>query len=219
MKLQLAIDLLDVKAVKTLLGEVIDLVDIVEIGTPLILQEGMKIVTEIKRSYPTVTLLADLKIVDAGAIEAKIGFDAGADIITVLGLAHDVTIQGAINQARTHGKQIMADLIAVSSVQKRARELEGLGVDCLCVHTAFDVQSHGQGPLADLLEIKSVCQRAKIAVAGGITPVTLANIVTHHPDVVIVGGFITGQADKRKAAFEIRQLLNSPPTWSQTVGA
>ncbi len=218
MKLQLAIDLLDVKAVKTLLEEVIDLIDIVEIGTPLILQEGMKIVTEIKRNYPTVTLLADLKIVDAGAIEAQIGFDAGADIITVLGLAHDVTIQGAINQARTHGKQIMADLIAVSGVQKRARELEGLGVDCLCVHTAFDVQSHAQGPLADLLEIKSVCQRAKIAVAGGITPITLANIVTHHPDVVIVGGFITGQADKRKAALEIRQLLDSPLTLPQAVG-
>ena len=45
---------------------------------------------------PTATLLADLKIVDAGELEAQIGFDAGADIVTVLGVAHDVTIQGAL---------------------------------------------------------------------------------------------------------------------------
>lgn len=209
MKLQLAIDLLDVNAARRLLDEVIDLIDIVEIGTPLILQEGIKIVTAIKASYPSITLLADLKIVDAGEIEAQIGFAAGADIVTVLGLAHDVTIQGALNQARHHGKQIMADLIAVNDVQSRARALEEIGVDYLCVHTAFDVQSHGQGPLADLQAIKRVCQQAKIAVAGGIKPATLPNIVTQQPDVVVVGGYITGQTDKRKAVLAIKQLLNA----------
>jgi 3-hexulose-6-phosphate synthase len=209
MKLQLALDLLDVEAVKTLLEEVIDLVDIVEIGTPLILQEGMKIVTEIKQRYPAVELLADLKIVDAGEIEAQIGFEAGADIVTVLGVAHDATIQGAINQARKWGKHIMIDLISASDVQKRAREIEALGADYICVHTAFDVQSQGQSPLEELQLVQRVCHKARIAVAGGIRPDTLPQIVTHTPDIVVVGGFITGQTDKRKAALEVKQLFKT----------
>jgi len=209
MKLQLAIDLLDVQAVKTLLAEVIDLIDIVEIGTPLILQEGMKFVREIRRSYPTATILADLKIADAGELEAQIGFDAGADIVTVLGLAHDVTIQGAIHAARNCGKQIMVDLIAVSDVRKRVGELEILGVDHICVHTAFDVQSHGQSPLEELRLVEMVRKEAQIAVAGGIKPDTLRKALAYHPDIVVVGSFITGHADKRKATLEIKQLLQS----------
>ena len=166
MKLQLALDLLDVGAVRRLLDEVIDLVDIVEIGTPLILQEGMTIVTEIKERHPTVTLLADLKIMDAGEIEAKIGFDAGADIVTVLGVAHDSTIQGALNQAHRRGKQIMVDLIAVNDVQTRTRDLDLLGVDSLCVHTAFDVQKQGQSPLRELQLAEIARRPAKAAAAG-----------------------------------------------------
>lgn len=207
MKLQLALDVLDVDAVKRLLDEVIDLVDMVEIGTPLILHEGVRIVTEIKERHPTVTLLADLKIMDAGELEAKIGFDAGADIVTVLGVAHDSTIQGALNQAYKRGKQVMVDLIAVNDVQTRTRELELLGADSLCVHTAFDVQKHGQSPLRELQLVEIVRNRATIAVAGGIKPETLPEILIHHPDVVIVGGFVTGHTDKRKAVNEIRQML------------
>jgi len=209
MKLQLALDLLDTDAVRRMLDEVIDLVDIVEIGTPLILQEGMRFVSEIRERHPTVTLLADLKIMDAGEFEAKIGFDAGADIVTVLGVAHDSTIQGALNQARKCGKQIMVDLIAVNDVQTRTRELEMFGVDSLCVHTAFDVQKQGQGPLRELQLVEIVRNRAKIAVAGGIKPGTLPEILLHHPDIVIVGGFVTGHTDKRRAVQEIRQVLGS----------
>ncbi len=205
MKLQLALDLLYTDAVRRVLDEVIDLVDIVEIGTPLILQEGMRFVSEIRERHPTVTLLADLKIMDAGEFEAKIGFDAGADIVTVLGAAHDSTIQGALNQAHKRGKQLMVDLIAVKDVRTRTGELELLGVDSVCVHTAFDVQKQGQSPLRELQLVETVRKRTKIAVAGGITPATLPEILIHQPDVVIVGGFVTGHSDKRKAVKEIRQ--------------
>lgn len=209
MKLQLAIDLLDVQAVRVLLEEVVDLIDIVEIGTPLILQEGMAIVREIREKYPAVELLADLKIADAGELEARIGFDAGADIVTVLGIAHDVTIQGAINAAGTCGKRIMVDLISVSDVQRRVSELEVLGVDHVCVHTAFDAQGQGQSPLEELRLVERVRTTATIAVAGGINPATLRDALVYHPDIVVVGSFITGHPDKRKAALEIRRLVES----------
>ena len=140
MKLQLALDLLHIEEAKSLLADIADVVDIVEIGTPLIMHEGIKAVTVIKKAYPNVEVLADLKIVDAGKLETQIAIDAGADIVTVLGVAHDTTIQNALEQAHKHNKQIMVDLLSVSDVQTCSRRLESLGVDYVCVHTAFDIQ-------------------------------------------------------------------------------
>lgn len=207
MRLQLAIDLVDKAKALALLEQVVDLIDIVEIGTPLILKEGMTIVTEIKRKYPAIIVLADLKIVDAGELEAHIGFDAGADIVTVLALAHDVTIQGALQQARTCGKAIMVDLISVTEIKQRIGQLESIGVESICVHTAYDMQSHGVRPLEALRLASNVRTKAKLAVAGGVNPQVLRDIKSLQPDTVIVGGYITNHVDSRMAALEIRSLL------------
>jgi 3-hexulose-6-phosphate synthase len=207
MRLQLAIDLVDKAKAFALLEQVVDLIDIVEIGTPLILQEGMSIVTEIKRRYPASQVLADLKIVDAGELEARIAFDAGADIVTVLALAHDVTIQSALEQARKCGKAIMADLISVTDVKRRVSELETIGVESICVHTAYDMQSLGDRPLESLRQARSVRKKARLAVAGGIKPDILAEIKSLQPDTVIVGSYITNHKDSRMAALKIRELL------------
>ncbi|MBM3243096.1 3-hexulose-6-phosphate synthase [Candidatus Poribacteria bacterium] len=207
MKLQLALDLIDSQGAKLLLGKVIDFLDIIEIGTPFLMKEGVKVVTEIKNTYPGLEVLADLKIVDAGDHEAKIGFDAGADIVTVLGMAHDTTIRRALNQARAYKRKVLVDLIAVDQVNQRARELDTMGVDYICVHTAFDIQRKGINPLQELQLVHSVLKQARIAVAGGIKPETLPQITTYRPEIVIVGGFITSHPNPRQAAREIRELL------------
>ena len=82
MKLQLALDLVDLNEAQALLAELHDLVDLVEIGTPFLIREGVKAITDIKRTYPALEVLADVKIMDAGDYEAKLAYDAGADIVT-----------------------------------------------------------------------------------------------------------------------------------------
>jgi 3-hexulose-6-phosphate synthase len=206
MKLQLALDMLHIEEALSLLAEIADVVDIVEIGTPLIMKEGIKAVSVIKQAYPQLDVLADLKIVDAGKLEAQIAIDAGADIVTVLGLAHNTTIQQVLGQAHKHGRQVMVDLLAVSDVQARARELEMMNVDYVCVHTAFDVQSQ-QNPLQELKQVKQVLKQTKTAVAGGIKPDTLPEIVTFRPDVVVVGGYVVNHKNKRQAALEIKKWI------------
>ena len=84
MKLQLALDFATIEDSIKILKEVNEVIDIVEIGTPFLLQDGLKAVRKIKGAYPALTVLADLKVMDAGAHEARMAFDAGADIITVL---------------------------------------------------------------------------------------------------------------------------------------
>lgn len=207
MKLQLALDSSSNREARRILEQVSDLVDIVEVGTPLLMKEGVKVVTEIKNAYPQLEVLADLKIMDAGDIEASIGFEAGADIVTVLGVAHDVTIRRAVNQARTLSKQVMIDLIAVGNVRGRINQIEAIAPDYCCVHTAFDLQDHGVDPLQELRLVQSALKRAETAVAGGINPEILPDIIAYGPAVVIVGGFITNHLAPRQAALEIRELL------------
>ena len=66
MKLQLAIDLVDTAGAIALVKEIgEDNLDIVEIGTPVVINEGLRAVKEMKAAFPNLTVLADLKIMDA----------------------------------------------------------------------------------------------------------------------------------------------------------
>ena len=208
MKLQLALDLVDIQGARSLLEKVADLIDIAEIGTPFVINEGVNAVTEIKKAYPELEVLADLKIMDEGALESKIAFEAGADIVTVLGVTNDVTIQGAVNQARAYDKKVMVDMMAVIDFPERARQIDAMGADYVCVHTSTDVQKLGLNPLHELELVHPLLEHAGLAVAGGVKPEILSQIVTFRPEIVVVGSFITGHPDPREAALAIREGLN-----------
>ena len=107
MKLQLALDLVNIPEAIKLVREVEEYIDVVEIGTPVVINEGLRAVKEIKEAFPNLTVLADLKIMDAGAYEVMKASEAGADIITVLGATDDSTIKGAVEEAKKQGTKIL----------------------------------------------------------------------------------------------------------------
>jgi 3-hexulose-6-phosphate synthase len=207
MKLQLALDLVDIDGAKLILDELHDIIDIVEIGTPFLIKEGVKAITEIKNAYTFLDVLADVKIMDAGDYEAKLAYDAGADIVTVLGVAADVTIQNVVNAAREYQKKVMVDMIAVRGIENRATEIDNMAVDYICVHTASDVQHQGKNPFEELQRVHRVLRRAKPAVAGGITAERLQSLIPYRPEIVIVGSAITSKPDKRKATIDIQRVI------------
>lgn len=209
MKLQLALDLVNIPEAKEVVKEVQEYIDIVEIGTPVVINEGLHAVKELKEAFPNLDVLADLKIMDAGAYEVMKASEAGADIITVLGATDDSTIRGAVEESRKHGKKILVDMINVKNLEERAREVDALGVDYICVHTGYDLQAEGENSFEQLRVIKNVVKNAKTAIAGGIKLATLPEVIEASPDLVIVGGGITGQADKRAAAAEIKRLISA----------
>ncbi|KZE67755.1 3-hexulose-6-phosphate synthase [Fictibacillus phosphorivorans] len=208
MKLQLALDLVDIPGAIELVKEVEEHIDVVEIGTPVVINEGLKAVKEVKAAFPSLTVLADLKIMDAAGYEVSQASAAGADIITILGTAEDESIKGAVEEAKKQGKQILADMIAVKDIAARAKELDELGVDYICVHTGYDLQAVGKNSFEDLQTIKGVVKNAKTAIAGGIKLDTLPEVIKVQPDLVIVGGGITGQADKKNVAAKMQQMIN-----------
>lgn len=207
MELQLALDLVNTEEAIKVVDEVKDYIDIVEIGTPVVKIEGLKAVEEMKKAFPQLQVLADMKTMDAAGYEVLKASDAGADIVTVLAAAEDASIKGAVEEAKKQGKKILADLIAVKDVKARAQELDAMGVDYICVHTGYDLQAEGKDSFADLQAIKGVVKNAKTAIAGGIKLETLPEALKSQPDLVIVGGGIANQDDKKAAAAKIKELI------------
>ncbi|WP_394548765.1 3-hexulose-6-phosphate synthase [Priestia aryabhattai] len=207
MELQLALDLVNISEAKEVVQEVQEYIDIVEIGTPVVINEGLRAVKEIKETFPSLKVLADLKIMDAGAYEVMKASEAGASIITILGATDDSTIKGAVEEAKKQGTQILVDMINVKNLEQRAKEVDALGVDYICVHTGYDLQAEGETPFEQLQTIKRVVKNAKTAVAGGIKLNTLPEVVQSQPDLVIVGGGITSEKDKRNVAEEMKKVV------------
>ncbi|WP_027416673.1 3-hexulose-6-phosphate synthase [Aneurinibacillus terranovensis] len=207
MELQLALDLVNIPEAKDLVKEVEAYIDVVEIGTPVVINEGLRAVKEIKQAFPSLKVLADLKIMDAAGYEVMKASEAGADIITILGAAEDMSIKGAVEEAKKQGKKILVDMIGVKNLEERAKEVDAFGVDYICVHTGYDLQAVGKNSFEDLLKIKRVVKNAKTAIAGGIKLDTLPEVIKAKPDLVIVGGGITGQEDKQAVAAEMKKLI------------
>jgi 3-hexulose-6-phosphate synthase len=207
MELQLALDLVNIEEAKQVVSEVQEHIDIVEIGTPVVINEGLRAVKEIKEAFPSLTVLADLKVMDAGGYEVMKASEAGAGIVTILGATDDATIKGAVEEGKKQGTKILVDMINVKDIEQRAKEVDELGVDYICVHTGYDLQAAGENSFEQLRKIKRVVKHAKTAVAGGIKLETLPEVISAKPDLVIVGGGITGQEDKKGVAAQMQKLV------------
>ncbi|OCN05866.1 3-hexulose-6-phosphate synthase [Erysipelotrichaceae bacterium MTC7] len=207
MKLQVALDTLTLKECITLIDQIQDYVDILEVGTPFLLEAGNEPVKVLKERYPNLEVLADTKIMDAGDLEASGAFAAGADYVTVLGVTHDETITGAVAAAKRFGGKVMMDMICVEDMAKRTKEVEALGVDYICCHTAFDVQATGQNPLAELKVINNSRSTSQSAVAGGVKLTTIDEIIAQQPGIIVVGGAITTASDPVAIAKAMKEKM------------
>lgn len=207
MKLQLALDDITLPDAIELVEKVAEYVDIIEIGSPFIIEEGMRPVREIKTRFPQLEVLADTKIMDAGEYEAEQTFKAGADYCTVLGVTDTLTVQGCLEAAQRYGTKVFVDMICVPDLAGRVRELEGVGVDCLGVHTGVDQQAQGRTPLDDLAVMMGAKKHSQVSVAGGINPQSVPKFIELGADIVIVGSGITHAPDPVLAAKAISDAL------------
>ena len=205
--LQVALDTLSIEQAISLLEKTGDLIDIAEVGTPFIMEYGMEAVRRIRERFPKLTILADTKIADGARIETASAIRAGADIVTVLAVSEDATIKDCIDEAHKNGVMVLVDMIAVKDLEERGRQIDEMGADFICVHNGYDTQNTVESPLDELIRIRNTVKNAKVAVAGGIKLSTLPEIVREKPDLVIVGGAITGNSDPAEMCRKIREML------------
>ncbi|HDG8094092.1 TPA: orotidine 5'-phosphate decarboxylase [Klebsiella oxytoca] len=208
MKLQVALDLLSTKAAIELLENISSHVDIIEVGTPLIKIEGLIVLRAIKDKWPDKILFADLKTMDAGELEAALAFDAGADVVSVLGLAANQTISGAIKAAKDRGKKVVVDLIGVQPELRLQRidELQVLGIETVELHAGLDEQAQVGYSLHALLDtIKGT--DVKFAVAGGVTLDTVEIVALAGAEIAVVGGGIYNAKDPLAMAKSLKEKI------------
>lgn len=212
MKLQLALDDVSMDEALKLLDQVSGFIEIAETGTPFLMEYGMEAVRRIRDRYPSLQVLCDGKIMDAGACEAELALRAGADYVTVLAVTDDRTIRDVAAVTRKYGKKTVADMICVERLKERAKELEKLGVDVIAVHTGVDQQAAGRTPLGDLKELRSCVTCAQLAVAGGIRISVLEDYLKYGPEILIVGAGIVHAKDP---AEEARKLAEKIRGWGK----
>ncbi|MBS1263974.1 MAG: 3-hexulose-6-phosphate synthase [Methanonatronarchaeales archaeon] len=182
--------------------------DWLEAGTPLIKSEGMEAVRRLSERFSDAKIVADMKTLDTGSLEAEMATRAGADLVTVVGSSEDSTVEEAVESARRYGGEVVADLLGVDDPENRALELQGLGVSHLLVHTGIDAQMAGASPLDTLRRVASAVD-IPVAVAGGIDASSAAGAVSAGADIVVVGGAITRTDDVKAAALRVREAVDS----------
>ncbi|MDD5326187.1 MAG: orotidine 5'-phosphate decarboxylase [Phycisphaerae bacterium] len=184
--------------------------DWLEAGTPLIKSEGLDAVRELRRRFPSATIVADMKIMDAGRLETECAAKAGANIIHVLGPASDATIIECIEAARRYDAKITVDLLGLETTERmvqRAKEVEIMGASSVCIHTPIDMQMRGELPFEDLEMVASAVS-IPVAVAGGINSENALDAIEAGATIVIVGGAITKSPDAKKATETIKKAIS-----------
>ncbi len=206
--LQVALDLMQLNRAIVIAREAVEGgADWIEAGTPLIKSEGAEAVRVLRREFPGKKIIADTKTMDTGSFEVEIMAKAGADIVTVLGLADDGTIEEAVMAGRKYGAAIMVDLINVPDRVARAKEVEKLGVTMVCMHMGIDTQMRGEEPPIDVLRRIVTETNIPVAVAGGITAENAGLYAEAGASDIIVGGAIIKTGDIRKAASNVKASI------------
>jgi 3-hexulose-6-phosphate synthase/6-phospho-3-hexuloisomerase len=113
-------------------------VDWLEVGTPLIVSQGVNTIGKLKRAYPDYPVLADYKTMDSGGKNVMLTQQQGGQIMTVCGNAPDETIQAAVKASKETGVWVVVDLIGVKNQGPRARQCEQWGVNMIYLHYGAD---------------------------------------------------------------------------------
>src|SRR5882724_10405555 len=113
-------------------------VDWLEAGTPLILAEGLHGVRALREAFPGVPIVADLKTMDGGYLEAEMMAKAGATHVVVMARAHEETVKCVVNAGRDFGAKVMGDNLACPDMVGAAKMLEDLGCDYIVHHIGYD---------------------------------------------------------------------------------
>ncbi len=191
---QLSLDLIDLgEALGTAEMAIRAGVDWLEVGTPLIIAEGMHGVRELRARYPDVPIVADLKTMDGGWLEAEMMAKAGASMVVVMGQAHEETVALVVKAGRDFGAKVMGDNMAMPDPVEGAKRLEDLGCDYVIHHTGYDMRTlrrerglHAPTPLDRLQEIVAAVS-VPVQAVGGLTPEQASETPKYGAPLVVIG--------------------------------
>jgi len=184
-------------------------VDWLEAGTPLLLAEGLRGVERLRARFPDHPIVADLKTMDGGYLEAEMMAKAGASFVVVMGRAHEATVRRVVDAARDYGIKVMGDNLAADDRIACAAWMERLGVDFIVHHIGFDERAMIRG-LSPLDELDAVVRAVTIPVqaVGGLSIQQAIECPARGAPLVVVGApLVIDGAAFRPADAELFPIL------------
>ena len=206
--LQVALDIVDMGKLRSVLSSLPENDHlIIEAGTPLIKKFGLNVISEIRAIKPNAFIVADMKILDTGNLEARMAADSSADAVVMSGLAPASTIEKAISEARKTGIYSVIDMLNVEDPVGLIASLK-VKPDIVELHRAIDAEhtSHAWGNIGDIK--KAAGGKLLVATAGGIRVPVVKEALKTGADILVVGRAITASKDVRHAAEEFLEQLN-----------
>ncbi|OPX72575.1 MAG: Bifunctional enzyme Fae/Hps [Methanoregulaceae archaeon PtaB.Bin152] len=206
--LQVALDLVDMNKVHSVLAELPQNDHlIIEAGTPLIKRFGLSIISEIRKVRPNAFIIADMKILDTGNLEARMAADSSADAVVISGLAPLPTLEKAIAEAKKTGIYSVVDMLNVPEPLKVLKALR-VKPDVVELHRAIDAESseHAWGDIPALK--KAAGGKLLVATAGGIRVDGVKKALASGADIIVVGRAITASKDVHTAADLFLEQMN-----------
>ncbi|MGQ9719656.1 MAG: bifunctional 5,6,7,8-tetrahydromethanopterin hydro-lyase/3-hexulose-6-phosphate synthase [Nitrososphaerales archaeon] len=179
---------------------------IIEAGTPLIKRYGVEVVQKIHQLRPESVVIADLKTLDTGNLEARIAGDATTDVVGFSGLAPIKTMEKFIEECKKIGALSLMDTLNVLDPVEILKKLK-IKPDILELHRAIDVE-HEEYAWGNIPEIRKLCGNMLIAVAGGIRVKNVDAALKAGADIIVVGRAITAAKDIAGAARAFLQKMN-----------
>jgi 3-hexulose-6-phosphate synthase len=176
-------------------------VDWLEAGTPLLLAEGLRAVEALHARFPSHPIVADLKTMDGGYLEAEMMAKAGASFVVVMGRAHEATIRRVVDAGRDFGVKVMGDNLAAADRVENARWLASLGVDVIIHHIGYDERRlvTGLSPMDELDRVVAAVD-VPVQAVGGLTIQQAIACPAHGAPLVVLGAPLVIDADGFKPA-------------------
>jgi bifunctional enzyme Fae/Hps len=188
---------------------------IIEVGTPLIKRYGTRVITELRQAAKDKFIIADLKTLDVGKVEADIAYEDTADAVVAAGLAPPETIDATVQEAKRMGIYGVVDMLNVEDVLAKLKSLRDLP-DIVILHRGIDQESGRTCGLERIQLIRKAFPSKKllIAVAGGIVPETAKEALEQGADILIVGRYVTQSKDIQRS---VRDFLELTPAMREDV--
>src|SRR5690606_15800467 len=181
-------------------------IDWLEAGTPLILAEGLHGVRKLREAFPDTPIVADLKTMDGGYLEAEMMAKAGATHVVVMARAHEETIKCVVQAGKDFGVEVMGDNLGCPDMIAGARRLEDLGCDYVIHHIGYDerrgIAARGLRMPNPLDQLREVVEAVSIPVqaVGGLTLEQAIQCPEYGAPLVVLGAPLTIDADAFKTA-------------------
>ncbi|NLT70793.1 MAG: D-arabino 3-hexulose 6-phosphate aldehyde lyase [Verrucomicrobiaceae bacterium] len=181
-------------------------VDWLEVGTPLILAEGLHGVRALRSAFPDTPLVADLKTMDGGYLEAEMMAKAGATHVVVMARAHPETIRCVVQAGADFGCAVMGDNLASPDRVAGARHLADLGCDYVIHHIGYDerrgLAAAGHRMPSPLDQLREVVRAVSVPVqaVGGLRLEEAIQCPQYGAPLVVLGAPLTIDADAFQTA-------------------